>query len=122
MKVRLVAFSALFALSAACTPEPPPRLALVPTTEESALLERVALLDAAPPGAKEIGSIEGRVCKVGLHDRSPTQAEALAQLRLRALRKGANAVVVKGCDEDGMSLVANCFETMTCSGMAVWRP
>lgn len=111
---------ALLAL-AGCTPEPPPRLALVPTQEEERALERVALLDAAPPGAKEIGAIEGRVCKVGLHDPEPTQAEAIAQLRLRALRKGANAVVVKGCDEAGMSLVANCFVTMTCSGMAVWR-
>jgi hypothetical protein len=105
----------------ACTPEPPPRLALVPSDEESGALERVVLLDAAPPGAKALGAIDGRVCKVGLHDPAPTQEEALAQLRLRALRKGANAVVVKGCDEDGMSLGANCFAMITCSGTAVWK-
>ena len=103
----------------ACNTEPPPRLALKPTDQETRAASMIPLLSPdAGKGAQPIGPVEGAVCKVGLHDPDPTKDEALAQLRVAAVRMGANAVVGTECDDEGMSLSKNCFRSITCRGTA----
>jgi hypothetical protein len=113
--------AAIFAIVlCGCNTSTPPRLALQPTDDEARAASAIPLL---PPdgaeGARPIGAVEGSVCKVGLHDPEPTKDEALAQLRIAAIRTGANAVIGTGCEDAGMSLTKNCFASITCRGTAV---
>ncbi len=103
-----------------CNGEPPPRLALKPAEAERRAIERIALLPPeATKGAREIGPVEGSVCKVGMHDPDPSKDEALGQLRIAAVRAGANAVVGTECEEAGTSLLRICFASITCRGTAI---
>ena len=109
----------LFVAVAACNTIPPPRLALQPTDDEARAADKIPLL--APDDAHDarpIGSVEGSVCKVGLHDPDPSKDEAIAQLRIAAIRTGANAVVGTECEDAGMSMTKNCFRSITCRGTA----
>nr|MBP6110742.1 hypothetical protein [Rhodocyclaceae bacterium]MBP6280384.1 hypothetical protein [Rhodocyclaceae bacterium] len=51
------------------------------------------------------------------------EAAALTQLRLKALKKGANAVAAPVCTHNvGIDWGNNCFESWVCTGQAVLVP
>jgi len=108
----------LFIFLSACNMQPPPRLALKPTDAEARAASQIAVIKDAQD-ARPIGPVEGSVCKVGLYDPPPTKDEAIEQLRIAAVRTGANAVVGTECEDAGTSLTKNCFASITCRGTAV---
>ena len=111
------------ALLSACAIEPPPRTALSASSpqEEAAAEAVTVLLPFDARGIPVVGTVEGTVCKVGAHDDDPTQEEAMRQLRLAAVRRGANALTGIDCERSGFSLSDNCFSMLTCRGVALAR-
>lgn len=88
---------------------------------QSALAVRVFDQTLSPPKFdKALGEIEATSCKNKLWDKPSTRGDALAQLRLKALRLGANAIVSVTYDTHGRdALGTNCWNSTTASGIAV---
>lgn len=118
---------ALFApivLALGCQLTPPPRVAMQPADDAEARAANAVVAVTAEQATKGtlLRDVEGRVCKVGLHDPDPREEEAIEQLRLAVVREGANAIVGTTCESGGTNLVQNCFATVTCHGTAVLMP
>lgn len=65
-------------------------------------------------------SISAFSCKNQAYDPPPTKGDALSQLRLKAARLGANAIVNVYFDTDGTDAWGtNCWKSVTASGDAV---
>jgi uncharacterized protein YbjQ (UPF0145 family) len=97
------------------------KMADVPTDEaQRALSIRVYDQTLPPPAIKQaIGEVSATSCKNKLWDKPSTKGDALAQLRLKALRMGANAVISVTYDEHGQdALGTNCWNSVTASGVA----
>lgn len=82
----------------------------------------VVLMEEAPAGAAILGSVEGYSCKNKAWSPAATREAAGDQLRLRASRLGANAVVAVTYEEKGTTLVPNCWESVKATGTAVRLP
>ncbi len=73
-----------------------------------------------PKIARAIGPVNATSCKNMMTDPPATRGDALRQLRLKALRMGANAVVNVYFDERGTDAWGtNCWESVTATGDAV---
>lgn len=92
-----------------------------PDETQAALAVRVFDQTLPPPTpSKIIGEVRATSCKNKLWDAPATRGDALAQLRLKALRMGGNAVVAVTYDERGKdALGTNCWESVTATGTAV---
>lgn len=66
-----------------------------------------------------LGPVEATSCKFWLWDPPSSLANALEQLKIKAHRAGADAVVGTVCEKGGVSFSTNCFDTVTCLGTAV---
>ncbi|MGH7016781.1 MAG: heavy metal-binding domain-containing protein [Caulobacteraceae bacterium] len=75
---------------------------------------------AAAPAVKTIvGPVIRYSCKFLPTDPNGSETGALQQLRLKALAMGANGIVGVTYQHGGVSLVKNCWDSVTASGTAV---
>jgi hypothetical protein len=89
---------------------------------ERAAAKRIAVfsLDDAHPVAERLaGPVEAWSCKSMLWDAAASQADATEQVRIKAHRLGANAVIEYACDDVDAPLATNCWSSVRCSGVAV---
>jgi hypothetical protein len=76
-----------------------------------------------PVVTRYIGTVEAFSCKNKIWDKPASTGDAIAQLRLKALRMGANAVMGVSTDTRGTdALGTNCWESVQASGTAVVIP
>jgi hypothetical protein len=71
------------------------------------------------PPATVIGPVEATSCKNKAWDPAANQANALAQLRLKASQLGGTAVANVACGSDGTNLATNCWQSVNCRGTAI---
>lgn len=97
-------------------------MAKVPPQEAQAALN-VRLFPVGtnyPEIVRTIGAITAYSCKNKMWDKPASSGDAFAQLRLKALRAGANAVIDVTTDTRGTDTWGtNCWETVQASGTAV---
>jgi hypothetical protein len=100
--------------------------------QDHAKLREVAIIESAADGATASkGQVAGLACKLqapnskwlpALNDENGSTPEEAArtQLRIKALERGANAVVEPSCKHRRvMDWRNNCFESWVCTGKAV---
>ena len=72
---------------------------------------------------KYLGAISAFSCKLMMTDPPASSGDAIAQLRLKALRLGGNAVIGVTVDTRGTdTLGTNCWQSVQASGTAVIIP
>jgi hypothetical protein len=71
-----------------------------------------------PEGAELIRPIEVMSCQRNGYGRSSSSSNAIQQLQVKALEVGANAVVNVTVDSGGVSLLSNCWNSVTAAGTA----
>ncbi len=123
MKRRVVASLTACTL-AACTPfvEVIDVSKVPPADMQAAQRIRIITIDnAAPPDVAEyLGPIDAFSCKAVMTDPPATRGNALQQLRYKALKLGADAIIEVTFDTRGTDTWGtNCWETVTASGSAV---
>lgn len=75
--------------------------------------------DVYPPVERFLGQMKATSCKHWMWDDAATTGNAIEQLRIKAYRIGADALVNVACDSLGTNLGTNCWASVTCSGDAV---
>ena len=76
-----------------------------------------------PPTYKVIQQLEATSCRKKAWDPPATNQDAIDQLRFKASRLGANAIVDVFCDSEGVfDLGKNCWSSVKCRGMAIEVP
>lgn len=93
---------------------------VLPNERDAAL--RIQLFDQSmkpPPPSEILGSVQAVSCKNKVWDAPATKGNALDQLRIKALRMGAEAVTGITYSERGTSYEPNCWESVIVSGTAV---
>lgn len=73
----------------------------------------------APQYSEIVNEVQAISCQNKVWDAPATKADALRQLRVKALRLGANAIVSVTYTNSGTSYKPNCWESVTVSGTAV---
>lgn len=73
----------------------------------------------APQYSEIIDEVQAISCQNKVWDAPATNADALRQLRVKALRLGADAVISVTYTNSGTSYKPNCWESITVSGTAV---
>lgn len=73
----------------------------------------------SPQPRELIGNLQAVSCQNKVWDPPATKGEALEQLRIKALRLGADAVTGITYSERGTSYKPNCWESVIVSGIAV---
>lgn len=75
---------------------------------------------AHPTVVQFIANLDATSCKNLMWDAPPTKGDALTQLRLKALRLGATAIIEVHFDTQGTDAFGtNCWKSITASGTAV---
>ena len=87
--------------------------------ETATQANNVQILDAVPPRATLVGLVTATSCKNLMWQPEATQGDALAQLKVKAVNLGANAISGVSYSPDGTSLVTNCWSSVTATGTAV---
>lgn len=116
--MRTIAAAALAATLAACV-GPNPNLGVVDVNRLTPQRAAVRIVDSVPAGATVIGSVHATSCKNKIWDPDPSEANALAQLQIKAAELGAAAVAGVTYTSGGTSLVTNCWAHITATGTAV---
>lgn len=97
-------------------------MAKVPSEEAQAALN-VRLFPVGTPYPEVVqtmGAVSAFSCKNMMWDKPASTGDALAQLRLKAMRMGANAVIDVTTDTRGTdALGTNCWESVQATGTAV---
>ena len=73
----------------------------------------------SPQYSEIVDEVQAISCQNKVWDPPATKADALRQLRVKALRLGANAIIGVTYTESGTSYKPNCWESVTVSGTAV---
>jgi hypothetical protein len=69
-----------------------------------------------------VGSVSATSCKAMLWDPDASEEDATNQLLYKAAQQGADAIYDLSCsDFEGTSLSTNCWNTLTCTAIAVRR-
>lgn len=99
------------------------KISEVPPTElQASLAVQVVDQTLAQPTniGRYIGPVEAWSCKHLMTSKPATKSDAIEQLRVKALRMGANAVIGVTYDEKGTdALGTNCWQTVHAAGTAV---
>lgn len=125
MKRATIVFLGSALLLSACGPRPWAQginMSKVPPDEAKAALAIRVFDQTLPPPTPGtiIGEVRATSCKNKVWQPPATRGDALAQLRLKALRMGANAVIAVTYDEHGTdALGTNCWNSVTATGTAV---
>jgi|SRR5271166_3162261 len=61
-----------------------------------------------------LGEIAAISCKNKLWDPSPSESDAISQLRFKAFTRHATGLLLWGCDSYGTELSKNCWSSVTC--------
>ena len=61
-----------------------------------------------------LGDVGAVSCKNKLWDPSPSEADAISQMRFKAFTRHANGLMLWGCDSYGTQLSKNCWSSVTC--------
>lgn len=84
-----------------------------------------AILDAKPTtvtvggqGA-DLGPIEATSCKRAAWDETPSAEAAIAKLQREASRLGATSISEPACKSEGVSIVSNCWASVSCTARAL---
>jgi hypothetical protein len=96
-----------------------------PAEAQAALAIRVFPQSVTQPTiiTRYLGAVEAFSCKNKVWDKPASTGDAIAQLRLKALRMGANAVIGVTTDTRGTDAWGtNCWESVQASGTAVVIP
>lgn len=110
----------------------------LPEAEQGRLKQIKFIESAEGQGGTAKGEVVGLACKLTVallvfkwtwqpelgdtNGRTPEEA-ARTQLRLKAMKRGANAVAAPSCvHKDGIDWGNNCFESWVCTGQAVFVP
>jgi len=74
-----------------------------------------------PEGIKydTMAPVDATSCKSNVWDPPASQANAMEQLKYRALEAGANALIGVSCSRTGLDYGSNCWQSVVCSGTAV---
>ena len=92
---------------------------LSPDEQKAALTIRVFDQTMQPPPAKEIvGEVQAVSCQNKPWQPPSTKGDALSQLRVKALRLGANAITGVTYTERGTTYNPNCWNSVIVSGTA----
>jgi hypothetical protein len=120
---KLACLAVLCALSG-CGPGPSIGYVNVAKLPQEQLLmsSAVQVLTEAPQDAAIVGVVEATSCKNKMWSPDPTEADALAQLKVKAAGLGANAIVGISYSPSGTSLVTNCWTSIMATGTAVRTP
>ncbi|WP_124540332.1 hypothetical protein [Piscinibacter terrae] len=106
--------------------------------QEQLRLREVKFIESTGLASIPKGEVVGLACKLTVavlvfkwtwrpelnetNGKTPEEA-ARVQLLLKAMQRGANAVVAPSCThKDGIDWGNNCFESWVCTGQAVWVP
>ena len=123
MKASKFAAVALLALAGGCAPfvEQIDLTKVAPAEREASINVRIYNEGTPPPKiAKSVGDVEAYSCKHLLTDPPASRGNALQQLRLKAYRLGADAVIDVVFDTRGTDAYGtNCWETVHAAGVAV---
>lgn len=93
---------------------------LPPDEQKAALAVRVFDQTMQPPQAKEIvGEVQAVSCQNKPWQPPSTKGDALSQIRIKALRLGANAITGVTYTERGTTYNPNCWNSVIVSGTAV---
>lgn len=65
-----------------------------------------------------LGSVEGYSCQNQATESIPSKAGAIDQLRISAVRLDATYVTNLNCEEGGVSLIKNCWQSWSCTAEA----
>ena len=92
-----------------------------PAERQASLSVRIFDQSKSPPKVeKMIGDVDAWSCKFNITDKPASIGNALAQLRLKAYRMGANAVINVVYEEAGTDpFGTNCYNTIHAQGVAV---
>lgn len=126
--LRLLLVAAALTSVAACAPREwarPLDLTTV-SVDERAAASNVRVVESGvphPAPVNVVGDVSATSCKHWVSDPPATRGNALQQLRVKALRMGANAVIDAVYDERGTDTYGtNCWETVTVTGIAANLP
>ena len=61
-----------------------------------------------------LGDVGAVSCKNKLWDPSPSEADAISQMRFKAFARHANGLMLWGCESYGTELSKNCWSSVTC--------
>lgn len=118
-----LALSLLISVLAACSPfVEQVDLKNASAAETNAALQvRIFPIGAQYPIVKQyLGPVNAYSCKNKVWDKPASTGDAVAQLRLKALRMGANAVIDMSTDTRGTDTWGtNCWESVQAQGTAV---
>jgi hypothetical protein len=123
---KMFAASAVLTLSiaiSACGPrvERIKMASVTPAEEQAAIRVRIFPVGSTYPEViRHLGPISAFSCKNKVWDKPASTGDAFAQLRLKALRMGANAVIDVTSDTRGTDTWGtNCWESVQAEGTAV---
>lgn len=122
---RLVLVLSALACACASTPERLKSSDIQPEEAQASLAVRVFDQTAPQPQVVEryIGTVEAFSCKKSVWNKSATKGDAISQLRVKAHRLGANAIIGVTYDDKGADAFGtNCWESVFASGTAVALP
>lgn len=68
---------------------------------------------------KIIQPITATSCKNLITDKAPSVEDAINQLRYKAFKLGANAIINLNCYTEGTNYSKNCWSSVTCDGIAI---
>lgn len=93
----------------------------VPEQERTAAFNMEIYKDGmkAPKAEKYLGPVKATSCKHWMWDDEASTGNAMEQLRIKAYRMKADAVVHVVCHQLGTNLGTNCWSSVTCSGDAI---
>lgn len=121
--MRAVAIGSLLALlMASCAPWVEVLDVKGVTSDERQAAMRVQILPIGalrPSNIKYLSAIDATSCKHLLTDPPSSISNATEQLKIKAARIGANAVIDFSCSRSGTdALGANCWNSVSCAGQA----
>jgi hypothetical protein len=120
--MKIFTAAAIAACAAGCI-GPNPNLGVVDVAqvppEQAAAASTVQVLPSQPPRSTVIGPVEAASCKNKIWDPDPSEADALAQLQVKAAALGAKAIVGVSYSPDGTSLWTNCWSIIVAKAVAV---
>ncbi len=67
-----------------------------------------------------LGEVEAVSCRNKLWDPSPSEADAISQMRFKAFTRHANGLMLWGCESYGTELAKNCWSSVTCRATMIY--
>lgn len=81
---------------------------------------KVLQSSSIPAGAKSLGEVQATSCKHMAWEPSPTNENAITQMKSVARKKGGNAITNVYCEPPlGTTLTPNCWSSIRCTATAL---